>query len=217
MPGTCGRLELREALSSGFFGSIAERGNVPVIGSPQRSAFDDDLHAVGKTCAANGPGRRRIGEEAGVDLVHVGCFEHAVQQDVHLHDLVERGACRLQQRFEVGENMTGLACGGAAHRLARLQIDRGQPGHEEKISSAHRHRCQLAGTPLHVRRPARRGNDLTWGTHHISFGPNQAAAVTSSWILKPASILAVHTVRAGGPFATYWRYTRLSTSYSMLS
>src|SRR3954471_24286488 len=217
MPGTCGRLELREALSSGFFGSIAERGNASVIGSPQRSAFDDDLHAVGKTCAADGPGRRRIGKEAGVDVVHVGCFEHAVQQNVHFHDLVERRACRLQQRFEVGENVTGLACGGAAHVLPRLQIDRGQPGHEEKISPSHRHRCQLAGTPLRIQRPSRPGNDLTCGTHDVSFTHHQAAAVTSSWILKPASILAVQTVRAGGPLATYWRYTRLSTSYSMLS
>src|SRR6478609_8086664 len=217
MPGTCGRLELREALSSGFFGSIAERGNVSVIGSPQRSAFDDDLHAVGKTCAADGPGRWRIGKEAGVDFVHVRRFEHAVQQNVHFHDLIKRRARRLQQPFEVGENVTGLAGGGAVHALPRLQIDRGQPGHEEKISSPHRHRCQLAGGPLRIQRPSRRGNDLTGGTHRVSFAPNQAAAITSSWILKPASILAVQTVRAGGPFATYWRYTRLSTSYSMLS
>src|SRR3954453_5598495 len=217
MPGTCGRLELREALSSGFFGSVAARGNASVIGSPERSAFDDDLHAVGKTCAADGPGRRRIGKEAGIDFIHVRCFEHAVQQNVHFHDLVERRACRLQQRFEVEENVTGLACGGAAHRRPRLQIDCGQPGHKKKIPSPHRHRRQLAGAPLSIRRRPRRGNDLTCSTHRVSFTPAQAAAVTSSWILKPASILAVQTVRAGGPFATYWRYTRLSTSYSMLS
>ena len=70
-------------------GPIAERASFSVIGSRQRGAFDDHFHAVRQACAADGTRRRRIGKEFGIDLVHVRRFQHAVQQHVHLHHLIE--------------------------------------------------------------------------------------------------------------------------------
>src|SRR5262249_49234254 len=61
IPGTCGRLALRETLRRGFFGSIAERGSFAVIGSHQGRAFDDHFRVVGKARAADGAGGRRLG------------------------------------------------------------------------------------------------------------------------------------------------------------
>src|SRR5262249_48340981 len=93
MPGTCGRFPTREALSKGFLGAIAVRTSPSLIGSGQRGAFDHDLHAVGKARAAHRPCWRRIRKELDIDVIHVRGFQHAVQQHIDLHDLVEGRSC----------------------------------------------------------------------------------------------------------------------------
>src|SRR5260370_40400969 len=89
MPGTWGRLAPRETLSRGFFGSTTERGNFSVIASRQRRAFDDHFHAVGKACATDSAGGRRVRKEAGIDLVHVWRLQHAMQPHVHCDDFFD--------------------------------------------------------------------------------------------------------------------------------
>src|SRR5262245_58104654 len=89
IPGTCGRLALRETLRREFFGSITERGSFSVIGSHQRRAFDDHFRIVGKARATDGTGGRWVGKETGIDLVHIRRFQEAMQEHVHLDDLVE--------------------------------------------------------------------------------------------------------------------------------
>src|SRR6185503_19951685 len=124
MPGTCGRLARRDALSTGLAGSMTERGNLSVVigrwNPPQKtvcfdlysryqgSAFDDDLDAVGQACAAHSARGWRLGEESRVDLVHVGRFEHAVHQHVHLHHAVERRSRGLEDQLEVLQDPLSL-------------------------------------------------------------------------------------------------------------
>src|SRR5262245_66353290 len=113
--------------------------------------------------------------------------------------------CRVQQLLEVGQNLARLTRRRPLHALAGLEIDRREDGHEQKIPAPYRHRQRLTATARCIGRACRQRNDFTLGAHRMPFAHVQAAATTSSWILKPASICAVHTVRAGGPLATYCR------------
>ena len=71
-------------------GSIAKRLSFSVIGSRQHGAFDDHLHAIGQARAADGARGRWLGEEAGIDLVHVRRLQHAGEQHIDLHDILQR-------------------------------------------------------------------------------------------------------------------------------
>src|SRR6516162_2796383 len=205
IPGTWGRLAPRETLSRGFFGSTTDRGSFSVIASRQRRAFDDHFCAVGKTCATDSAGGRRVGKEDGIDLIHVGRLQHAVQPHVHFHDFIERRAGSLQQLLEVDKNLPSLACRRTAHAFPGPRIDRGEAAHEEKVTAPHHRRHRLAEATRRIG-SVHRGHDyFPSGRHRRVLEPSQAAAMTSSSTLKPASICAAHTVRAGGPFATYCR------------
>src|SRR5919201_571674 len=205
IPGTCGRLAPRETLRRGFFGSIAERGSFAVIGSHQGRAFDDHFRVVGKARAADRTGGRRLGKETGIDLVHVRRLQHAMQEHVHLYDFVERRAGCLQQLLEVDKDLSRFARGRAAPPLPGIRIDRHKAGDEEKVATPDQRRYRRAEAARAVACKRRGDNDFASGRHRSVPQCAQAAAMTSRSTLKPASICAVHTVRAGGPFATYCR------------
>src|SRR5690242_19459357 len=115
MPGTCGRFARRDALSTGFNGSMTVRVSLSPFIVRKRRTLDHDFHAVAKPCSAYGARRWRLGEKARVNLVHVLRFEHAMQQHVHLDDSRHRRARFFENELEVLQDLSSLARRRAAN------------------------------------------------------------------------------------------------------
>src|SRR5689334_12578978 len=120
MPGECGRFALRDTLSTGFLGSITVRSRCTLIGSGQRDAFDLDLAAATELHAAGRAGRRILRKELPERGVHGLELQHAVDEDIDLHDVLQRRACGLEHVRHVREDLPRLACNRACEALAGL-------------------------------------------------------------------------------------------------
>src|SRR5215210_3356572 len=116
-----------------------------IVRSGQRDRFDLDPDARRKLRDADrGPGRERLADPAGVDLVHPLEVAQIDEEDGRLDDPVEARAGLLEDRLEVVEDLLGLLGDPLPHHLPVVGPQPELAGDEDEAAGNDRLRIRRA-------------------------------------------------------------------------
>src|SRR6516164_3500407 len=105
-------------------------------------------------------GGRAVRHVLAIDAVENVVLDAVVDQRMHLHEAIERGAGGLQQQFQIAENEMGLAGERAVAALAGFRVDRQHAGAEDQPAGADRRRLMMAVMLAQIEPAQRRRNDF---------------------------------------------------------
>src|SRR5262245_20095873 len=121
----------------------------------------------------NGARRRSARDVLPVDAVEHVIFYAVVDERMHLHEPVERGAGRLQKQLQIAKNDVRLAGERAVTALASLGIDWKHSRTEDQAAGADRRRLMMAVVLAQIEPGTGRGDDFA---HSASSRINPTAA-----------------------------------------
>src|SRR5262245_58692655 len=108
----------------------------------------------------NGARRRPARDVLPVDAVEHVIFDAVVDERMHLHEPVERGAGRLQEQLQIAEDDVRLAGERAVAALAGFGIDRKHPRTEDQAACPDRRRLMMAVMLPQIEPGTGRGDDF---------------------------------------------------------
>src|SRR5262245_27742797 len=108
----------------------------------------------------NGARRRSARDVLPVDAVEHVIFDAVVNERMHLHEPVERGTGRLQEKLQIAKDDVRLAGERAVAALDRLGIDWKHPRTEEQAAGADRRRLMVPVMPPQIEPGTGRGDDF---------------------------------------------------------
>src|SRR5262245_60906665 len=172
LPGCCGeemisRLALIASLHS-YFAHVLIGKLVPTFpGHALRGSHSVDLNLESglDLHRPNGARRRSARDVLPVDAVEHVIFDAVVNERMHLHEPVERGAGRLQEQLQIAEDDVRLAGERAVAALAGLGIDRKHSGTEDQAAGADRRRLMMPVMLSQIEPGTGHGDDFAHGTN----------------------------------------------------
>src|SRR3984893_19145451 len=142
-------------------GEIISRFAVITCPSRGRNHIELDLESSLDLRGPHGARRRTTGDVLTVDPVEHVILYAVVNERMHLHEPIERGARRFQQQLEISEYDVRLAGERAMAALARSRIDRQHAGTEDEPARADGRRLMVSVMLPQVEAGQRRRNDFT--------------------------------------------------------